>query len=84
MTGHEASDGGHGPHLGKPEGPAGGTPQSSRRTRISWRVAYVAGLAVVAASLFLLVPNGGSVALLVLLGGLMALHHLPGGHGHNH
>ena len=60
----------------------GGSPRESRATRVSWRVLYVATLAGVAAALFLLVPGGTTLALFILLGGLMVLHHLPGG-GHH-
>ncbi len=84
MTRVETSDGDHGPHRGEPADSAAGASRSTRRPRIPWRIVYLASLVIVAASLFLLVPGSGSVALLVFLGGLMALHHLPGGHGHRH
>jgi len=84
MTRVETPDGDHGPHHGEPADSATGASRSARRFRIPWRIAYIAGLVIVAASLFLLMPDRGSVALLVLLGGLMVLHHLPGGRGHSH
>ncbi len=49
------------------------------RSRVRWIVAYVVGLAAIAAALFVFVPGGGPLALFILLGGLMVLHHLPGG-----
>ena len=72
MSRAQPSDADHGPHLGEPTASPGSTPRSVHRTRIPWRIAYLVGLAVVTTSLFLLVPDRGSVALLVLLGGLMA------------
>lgn len=54
------------------------------RTKLSWRLLYMAGLFVVAAVAFLLAADGGRLALLVLFGGLMALHHIPGGHHGSH
>ena len=55
---------------------------SSRWRQVSWRLWFAVALAAVAVALFVLVPDGGSIALLVLFGGLMALHHMPGGHRH--
>lgn|GEM_PF-4478547 len=60
-------------------------PHLLSRSRVSWRVLYVVAVTGAAAALFLFVPDGGSLALLVLFGGLMALHHLPGaGHHAGH
>jgi len=63
--------------------PFAGEDRLARGKGVSWRVWYVAVLAGVTVSLFLFVPAGGNLALLVLFGGLMALHHIPGG-GHHH
>lgn len=52
------------------------------RSRMRWAIAYVVGLVLVTAILFVLVPGGGQLGLFVLLGGLMVLHHLPGAHQH--
>ena len=60
-----------------------GEDRLARWKGISWRVWYVAALAGVTVSLFLFVPGGGNLAVLVLFGGLMALHHLPGGRHHH-
>ena len=62
--------------------PLAGEHRLARGKGVSWRVWYVAVLAGVTVSLFLFVPASGSLAMLVLFGGLMALHHLPGG-GHH-
>ncbi len=59
----------------------GGSPHESGALRVSWRVLYVVTLAGVAGALFLFAPGGTSLALFILFGGLMVLHHLPGG-GH--
>ncbi len=74
-VGHETRPNNHAHHDG--EAPA-------NRGRVPWRLLYVLILVAAAISLFLLVQDGGSSALLVLFAGLMALHHLPGGHRHGH
>src|SRR3989304_1110873 len=63
--------------------PLAGEDRLARGKGVSWRVWYVAVLAGVTVSLFLFVPAGGNFSLLLLFGGLMALHPLPGG-GHHH
>ena len=61
---------------------AGESRYSRNKGAVPWRLVYVISLVAVAASLFVFVPDGRSLALLILLAGLMVLHHLPGGHGH--
>ncbi|OGS46869.1 MAG: hypothetical protein A3K66_01055 [Euryarchaeota archaeon RBG_16_67_27] len=63
----------------------GGGRSPKGKGRIDLRIAYVLAVVAAAATLFFLVPDGGSWAFLVLFGGLMALHHVPGlsrGHAH--
>lgn len=74
-TGHESGAGDHAHHGSK--APAG-------RVRVPRRLVYVPVLVAAVVSLFFLVPDGGSSALLVLFAGLMALHHLPGSHHGGH
>ena len=64
-------------HHGHTQAPA------HRWGRIQWAVVYVIGLVLVTGLLVIFVPGGGQLGLVVLLGGLMVLHHLPGG-GHQH
>ena len=56
----------------------GGGRSPKGKGRIDLRIAYVLAVVAAAATLFFLVPDGGSWAFLVLFGGLMALHHVPG------
>jgi len=58
--------------------------QHAHRSVPGWLLLVVA-VGVIAGLVLLLVPNGGSLAVAVLLGGLMLAHHLPGiGHGKRH
>ncbi len=77
-TPEPAASGDHTAHL------AGGPVRARKKGTVRWRLAYVASMVGLAALLFLLVPDGGSLALLVIFAGLMIFHHLPGGHGHDH
>ena len=56
-----------------------------REPRIPWRLVYVVTIVTATVAIFLLLPNGTSLALIVLFSGLMILHHMPGaGHQGNH
>lgn len=60
-------------------------PAASRRFHVPRWLLSMSAVAAVAAIVFLLVPDGGSTALLVLFLGLMMVHHLPGlGHHGGH
>lgn len=75
-TGHESIAIDHAHH--------GGNETAVDRIRVPWRLVYVLVLVTAVVSLLFLVQDGGSSALLVLFAGLMALHHLPGGHRSGH
>ncbi len=51
---------------------------ASRRLHTPRWLVYLSAVAAVAVIVYLVVPDGGSTALLVLFAGLMMLHHLPG------
>ncbi len=56
-----------------------GEAATHRQSRVRWTITYVIALILVAVALFVLVPGGGQLSLLVVFGGLMLLMHMPGG-----